>query len=102
MKKKKKKIGWKEYVCKFSVICNIIDTSNIINIHKYLMKKRDIKWCLELLKNVYVLLASIVNASTHTKCMSLYNQKWEIQPALINLHPKEYHQQFTTIYWQLN
>ena len=41
--KKKKKIGWKEYVCKFSVIYNIIDTSNIINIHKYLMKKRDVK-----------------------------------------------------------
>ena len=28
---------------KFSVDYNIIDTRNIINIHKYLMKKHDIK-----------------------------------------------------------
>ena len=28
---------------KFSVDYNIIDNSNIINIHKYLMKKHDIK-----------------------------------------------------------
>ena len=28
---------------KFSVDYNIIDTSNIISIHKYLMKKHDIK-----------------------------------------------------------
>ena len=27
----------------FSVDCNIIDTSNIINIHKYSMKKHNIK-----------------------------------------------------------
>ena len=32
----------------FSVEYNIIDNSNIINIHKYLMKKHDIKQCLSL------------------------------------------------------
>ena len=36
-----------------------------------------------------VLLGSIVDASNHTKCMSLSNQKCEIQPTLINLHPNE-------------
>ena len=36
------------------------------------------------------LLASIVNASNHTKCVPLDNQKCEIQPTLINLHPNEY------------
>ena len=36
------------------------------------------------LKNVYC----IVNQ--HTKCVSLSNQKCEIQPTLINLHPNEY------------
>ena len=35
-----KRIKWSVY--KFSVDYNIIDTSNIINIHKYLMKKHDI------------------------------------------------------------
>ena len=34
-----------------------------------------------------VLLTSIVSASNHTKCISINNQKCEIQPALINLHP---------------
>ena len=37
-----------------------------------------------------VLSTSIVNASNHTKCVSLSNQKCEIQPTLINLHPNEY------------
>ena len=36
-----------------------------------------------------VLLTSIVNASNHTKCVSLSNQKCEIQPTLINLHLNE-------------
>ena len=37
-----------------------------------------------------VLLASIVNATTHTKCALLSNQKCEIQANLINLNPNEY------------
>ena len=41
-----------------------------------------------------VLLANIVNASNHTKCVSLSNQKCEIQPTFINLHPNEYNQEF--------
>ena len=36
----------------------------------------------------FVLLASIVNASNHTKCVSLSIQTYEIQPTLINSHPK--------------
>ena len=39
-----------------------------------------------------VLLTSIINASNHTKCVSLSNQNYEIQPTLINLHPNEYSQ----------
>ena len=30
----------------------------------------------------------------HTKCISLNNQKCQIQPILINLHPNEYSQEF--------
>ena len=40
------------------------------------------------------LLTSIVNAYTHTKCFSLSNQKFIIQPTLISLHPNEYSQKF--------
>ena len=35
----------------------------------------------------------IVNASNHSKCVSLSNKKCEIQPTLINLHPNEYSQE---------
>ena len=38
------------------------------------------------------LLISIVNASNHTKYLSLSNQKYMIQSTLINLHPNEYNQ----------
>ena len=41
-----------------------------------------------------VLLTTIVNASNHTKCVSLINQKCKIQLTLINLHPNEYSQEF--------
>ena len=46
------------------------------------------------IKNIFiVVLASIVNGSTHTKCVSLSNQKCEIQHTLIRLHPNEYKQE---------
>ena len=41
-----------------------------------------------------VLLASIVNTSNHTKCVSLSHEKCEIQPFLVNLPPNEYSQEF--------
>ena len=41
-----------------------------------------------------VLWSSIVNASNHTKCVSLSKQKCEIQPTLTNLYPNEYSQEF--------
>ena len=47
MKKKKKKTGLKGYAYEFSVDYNVIDTNNIINIQKYLMKKMI---CFDLLK----------------------------------------------------
>ena len=40
------------------------------------------------------LLISIINASNHTKCVSLNNQQIMIQPALINLHPNKDSQGF--------
>ena len=39
----KKKTELNGHVSEFSVDYDIIDTSNIINIHKYLIKKHDIK-----------------------------------------------------------
>ena len=49
----------------------------------------------ELIRKIFIgLLAGIVSASNHTKCMSLSNQKCMIQPTLINLNPNEYSQEF--------
>ena len=43
-----------------------------------------------LIKKMFMgLLISIVNASNHTKYISLSNQKYMTQPTLINLHPNE-------------
>ena len=49
----------------------------------------------ELIKKIFIrLLTGLVNGSNHTKCVLLRNQKCEIQPTLINLHPNEYSQEF--------
>ena len=48
-----------------------------------------------LIKNIFIVLSTgLVNGSNHTKCVSLINQKYQIQPTLINLHPNEYIQEF--------
>ena len=44
----------------------------------------------QLIKKIFIgLLSSIVNASNHTKCVWLSNQKYMIEPTLVNLHPTE-------------
>ena len=40
------------------------------------------------------ILVNIVNASNHTKRVSLSNQKCEIQPTFTNFYPNEYSQEF--------
>ena len=51
--------------------------------------------CLELSTKIFViLLASIVNASKHTKCVFLSIQKCKIQPTFINKHPNGYSEEF--------
>ena len=45
-----KKTGLNRCVFDISVYYRAFDTSNIVNIQKYLIKKHDIKSCLELLK----------------------------------------------------
>ena len=44
-------------------------------------------------KMFLVLSTNIVNASNHTKRVSLSNWKYEIQPRLINLHLNEWNQE---------
>ena len=43
-----------EYVYEFSVDYNTTDVGEIADIHRYLMKKHNIKWCLNLLRNLFL------------------------------------------------
>ena len=45
-------------------------------------------------KMIIGVLTGLVNASNHTKCMLLNNQKCMTQASLIKLHPNEYSQEF--------
>ena len=68
--------------------------NDILGIHKYLMKGTCWKIMHGIIKKRFVvLLTSAVNASNHTKCVSLNNQKCMTQPTLINLHSNEYSQE---------
>ena len=43
-----------------------------------------------LFKKIFIrLVTGLVNGSNHKKCVLLSNQKFEIQPAPIHLHPNE-------------
>ena len=48
-----------------------------------------------LIKKIFFgLLTGLVNESNHTKCAFLSNQKFNIQPTIINLHANEFSQDF--------
>ena len=49
-----KKTGFYEYVYDFSVDYDAIAVNDILDIHSYLIKNHDIKWCLDLFKK-YIL-----------------------------------------------
>ena len=48
-----KKTGQNEYFYDFSVDYKPIEVNNVLDIHKYLMEKNNIKSRLDLLKNVF-------------------------------------------------
>ena len=72
----------------FFVNFNPVDTNSIlVDIHKYLMKRLWLWYelMLELIKKIFIgLLTGLVNGSNHTKCILWSNQKYEIQPTLID------------------
>ena len=75
----------------FSVDFNLIHTNDILDRHKYLMKKYDAKAMFGLIKKMLIVtLSNIINGSNHAKCIPLSNQKCMFQSTLINLHPNEY------------
>ena len=94
-----RKEGLKEIVNFFSVDFKPIYANDILDIHKYFMKRTWYKSMFGLIKIFFGLLTGIVSASNHTKCVLLCNQKCMIQPTLINLHPNEFHYYPFSVKW---
>ena len=86
MKKKRIKVAKLRVAKFFSADFNPIDTNNILDIHKYLIKRTYYKIIFGLIRKMFMGLSiSITNASNHTKCVSLSSQKCEIQLTFSNL-----------------
>ena len=83
----------------FFVDFNSVDTNDNLDIHKYLIKRTSCKIMFGLIKKIFIGLSTdLVIKSNHTSCVSLSNQKYMIQPTLINLNPNEYSQEFHIIH----
>ena len=68
--------------------------SDILYIHRFLMKETLYKTMFWIIKQTFIVfLTSIGNVCIHAKSISLSNQKRQIQPILINLHPNIYSQE---------
>ena len=82
-------------MCKFCFDYRALNTSNIIDILKYFMKKTWSKIIFGLLKKLFIGFSTgLVNGSNHKKCVSLSNQKCLIQPTLRKLHSNEHNEEF--------
>ena len=90
-----KKIRLKGSVRLFSANDNAIGIRDILDIHKFLMKETQYKRMFGIIKKMFiVLLTSIVNASNHTKYVSLienvkFNLLWLIY--ILNEYSQELH-----------
>ena len=83
-----KMTGLKIGVYFFSVYFDPIDTNNILDINKYLIKRTWYEIMFELIKKIFIgLLTGLFNGSNHAMCVLLINQKWNIRPVIINLYP---------------
>ena len=79
------------------------DTSNIIDIHRHLMKKILYKIMFWVIKKTFIgLLRSIVDASNHTKCVSLSNQNARFKLPLLIYILMNTVKNSTSIYFRLN
>ena len=70
----RKKTGFRGVVKNFSVDFNLIDTNDILDIQKYLMKRTWYKILFRLIRKTFFgFLTGLVNGSNHTKCLFLGN-----------------------------
>ena len=77
-----KKTGLNGYVYNFSVDYDAIVVDDILDIHKYLMEKNNIK-CLDLLKNIFFIKKTFFSYNTvnvtSLECVSIKNEESKIR-----------------------
>ena len=78
-----KKNGINGDINEFTVNYNTIYVTDIVDIHKYLTRKHNIKQFLNLLKKIFTKLLRFGEslASDHLKCISLNNQPFQVRKA---------------------
>ena len=89
----RKRTGFNGYVYDFSVDYDATAVDDILDIHKYLMKKNDIKM-FEFIKKAFfagLTILSGVNSLNKTplKCVSMNNQKCKVRPEIVNVNIDE-------------
>ena len=87
-----RKTGHKAYVYIFSVDCNTVDISDILEIHKYFMKRRNIVEMPGFIRQTFTALVLVLlgfKGSLATKCISTNNQSYMIIPMLSDLNPDD-------------
>ena len=73
---------------RFSVGYDAIAVDDILDIHKYLMKKYGIKQCLDLLKKCFFTAMSFSHCNAR-KYFSMNNQECKVIPAIMNINSNE-------------
>ena len=88
-----RKTGLSGYVHDFSVDYDAIRVDDILDIHKYLMKKKKNIKCLNLLKVLFAgltILSSVnVLAVTALRCISMINEECKVRPGIVSVNSNE-------------
>ena len=89
-----KKTGFNDYFYDFSVDYDSIDVDDILNIHKYLMKKtrNNIKM-FRFIKQIFVLTMMLFGCNlsgvNSLECVSINNQECKVRPEIVNVNSNE-------------
>ena len=87
-----RKTGHKAYEYIFSVDCNTVNISDILEIHKCFMKRRSIVEMPGFIRQTFTALVLVLLSfigSLPTKCISMNNQSCMIRPKISDLNPDD-------------
>ena len=88
-----KMTGFYGYFYDFSDDYDVIEYDDMLDIHKYLMRKNNIKRSLDLLKNRFFTAMTFFSFNALNvillKCISMNNQECKIRPKILNSNSNE-------------